>query len=546
MKPSNQSDPTLRKQPSLLSDLGTSLASQVVVVVGSIVTLRLAAQCMDATQVGEFALVRRVVVFLAPLLLLGQGVGLPRFLGRESGEPARRAAFAVAGWLVVLPATIAAGSYLAFFPRATATLFFGTDAAVELSRPLAWLVVGNQVFLVVYAILRGELRIRAANALQSLQIGILPIIVMLLVGRQGALAALWGIALASLVLATCAAAVVMRGAIRRIRGATLRRGIRTLAGYGLVRVPGDLAVAGLYALGPILTAHTLDLRTAGVLAVGLSLVTALSAAFTPLGLVLLPRLSGQLAGPDARHVRERLPHFVGAAMHAGALLAVVGSLFGNDALRLFLGPSFTFPNLALGLLVLGAAGNVLFVALRSVLDADTAVPLNAIHAIVALGLLFGGWALSQAVGLDPLLGICAAVATSFVGLGLLTLVAVARRFKLAWGARGCVKLVAVVALLLAVGVLLHGAWAAHGLVELVAQQMILVAVWMVALHVLRVGWVREAARVLAARRVSRISRPRATDASVHEDSGDRSQPAVAPAPAASDRAHAASIVPGGH
>lgn len=492
--------PMKSKHPSLLSDLGTSLVSQAIVVAGNIVTLRLAAQCMDAAQVGEFALVRRVTAFLAPLLMLGLGVGLPRFLGRTAAEPGRRAALALAGWILVLPATAAAASFLALAPQAAASLFFGTATAANLARPLAFLIVGNQVFLLVFAILRGELRIRAANGLQSTVIGVLPVIAILMLGSRGATATLTGIAWLSLAITSWMAMSVIRRAARATERPAIPAALRALAGYGLTRVPGDLALAGLYALGPILAAHVLDLRAAGSLAVGLSLVTALSAAFTPLGTVLLPRLSQQLGGPDAERVRARMPHFVGAAVHAAGFLALAGILFGNDILRVFLGPQFTFPPAVLTLLVIGAAGNVLFVILRSVLDAETAVPLNAIHALVALGVLIATWTIAQRIdGLDPLLGICSAVAISLLALGVATLAATLRRFALRPTVRTCLRTAVVAASTFGCGALLH-AWRTHDLVSLVAQPLLLTAAWIAIMRCLRLGWWMEIERTLRSRR----------------------------------------------
>ena len=488
------------KHPSLLSDLGTSLFSQAVVVAGNITTLRLAAQCMDVAEVGEFALVRRVVAFVAPLLMLGLGVGLPRFLGRSATEPGRHTALALAGWILVLPTTLAAAFLLTLRPQAAATLFFGTSTAADLARPLALLLVGNQMFLLVFATWRGELRIRAANLLQSALIGLLPIAVVLAFGRRGASATLSGIAAGMLLATACAAAGTLHRAARGMQRGALRSALGTLGGYGIVRVPGDLAIAGLYALGPILTAHALDLRAAGSLAIGLSLVTALSAVFTPLGTVLLPRLSGQLVGPDAERVRARMPLFAGAAVHAAAFLAISGVLFGNDLLYGFLGSKFTFPPLVLALLVAGAAGNALFVILRSVLDAETATPLNAIHALVAVTLLLGVWVIAGRIpGVDPLVGICFAVAASLIALGLLTLTATLRRFRVAVHGRAILRGLGVVAITLVWAMLLHG-WRAQHLALLVVQQAVLVAAWIATLRVLRLGWWMEIERTLRARR----------------------------------------------
>jgi len=211
----------------------------------------------------------------------------------------------------------------------------------------------------------------------------------------------------------------------------MRSSLRELVHYGAPRVPGDLAAAGMYAIGPILVAHQIDLQAAGLLAVGMSLITVLSAAFGPIGLVLLPRLSQQLADNRESEIRARLPVLVGATVLLASSIAIAGALFGNTWMSWILNDSFSFQSRDLALLMIAAGANVVFVVLRSLIDAAEFRPLNAVHTTVSLGVLLLVWVCAsqfRSTGAFP--DICLAIAASFVTLAVLTLQRVSKRFEL--------------------------------------------------------------------------------------------------------------------
>lgn len=422
---------------ALIGDFTTSLFTQALVVGCNLATLKCAALLMSVDDVGRFVLLRRVMIFLAPLLLLGLGVGLPRSLGRQNAGPQRDvygAGLLLSGWGLGTLVAVAVASLLALFPRPAAELLLGGGENAALIQPLAWMVLGYQVFMLVYAVRRGRLEIQRANLLQALQIALLPLLVVIWRGEDGAEAVLQTLGISSVVLAVGASVVMLRGVDFDAARRHARAALRELTHYGLPRVPGDLAAAGLYAVGPILVAHRLDLHAAGLLAVGMSMITVLSAAFGPLGLVLLPRLSQRLAQGQEDVVRRRLPLLLASTVSVSVFIAVSGALFGKTWIGWILNDSFVFPALDLSLLMIAAGANVVFVMLRSVIDAAMFQPRNAVHTSISLGALVVVWAGASTVGAGGAFReICLATAVGFVTLAILTLLCVMRRFHL--GAR---------------------------------------------------------------------------------------------------------------
>jgi O-antigen/teichoic acid export membrane protein len=492
-----------------------------VVVCGSVYVLRLAAQVMDPMGVGEFALVRRIQVFLSPLLMLGLFVGLPRSLGRLSRDPSRSASTVVAAWSIGTPAMALIVGLLICFPEVFARLLFGTGGSSRLMWPLILLLVGNQVFQLVFAEMRGRLQIRKANALMVVQVALLPPIVVILLGPRGAQTMLVGLGAATVAVSAVFACVYLRTVPRLACAGDVRASLRELCAYSLPRVPGDLAVSGLFALGPILAAHSLDLRAAGSLAIGMSLVTALSAGFAPIGLVLLPRLSLALSRTDESALRARLSLLMSMVSYGAAFTLIAGSALGNPWLRSVMGADYVFGSMTMTLLVAAAAANVVFVTLRSVLDAAYFRPLNAIHSCIALAALVFTWICCQRLASDqPLVSVCLAIAVGFGALAVLTLVAVARRFGMG------LKPVAVARWIVVQGTLVGATMALErftsATLTLVGVSLALVVVWLGAMRLFSVSWPAELQRYLVStlrRAPAGRSAPRSPAQSPHGNSG---------------------------
>jgi O-antigen/teichoic acid export membrane protein len=442
--PSPTLDPAAPKVASFLSDLGSSLLTQAFVVVGNLATLRLAARAMTPDQVGELALGRRVLVFLIPLLLVGLGVGLPRTLGSLHTDRRREHATAMAGWLFGIMVALAAAGIILAYPAALARLLFGSAEQQHLVRPLIVMIIGQQAFMLTFAVFRGRLQIRRANLLQALHAGMIPVASVLLIGRSGAVDTLWTIGASTCLLAVLSAVVLFKSLQWNFSWQDYRASLHSLLSYGIPRVPGDLANAGLYALGPLLAAHALDMRAAGMLAIGLQFVTVVAAAFGPLGLVLLPRLSRTLARQGENGVRQSLPAAIGAVCYASGFMALFGAAFGNTCLTWVLSPDFRIVPVGLALLALAAGGNVVVVVLRSLNDAAYFRPVNAANAGIALGVQAGlWWILSHSSIGRTFVAICAAIAVSFFVQALLTLAALCKRFDLRAPARAWIRWVAV-------------------------------------------------------------------------------------------------------
>ena len=72
------------------------------VVVAMLIIYRIIARKMGSDGVGEYALIKRVVGFMVPLLLLGLGIGIPRYISMSQDKQQRSSYVKVSGLIILL------------------------------------------------------------------------------------------------------------------------------------------------------------------------------------------------------------------------------------------------------------------------------------------------------------------------------------------------------------------------------------------------------------------------------------------------------------
>jgi O-antigen/teichoic acid export membrane protein len=155
--------------------------------------------------------------------------------------------------------------------------------------------------------------------------------------------------------------------------------------YGVSRVPGDFAGAALFALGPIIATHYLPLSQVSYLLLGISILTATSVSVSPLGQVLLSKVSMMLAENRLPAVRERLQHLVGAVLELSTFGCIQIVIFADWVIRLWVGAHYVERIDVVRIVVLTVPFYLFCASLQSVIDAASVKPYNARNDLVALG-----------------------------------------------------------------------------------------------------------------------------------------------------------------
>ncbi|MFQ5551907.1 MAG: lipopolysaccharide biosynthesis protein [Gemmatimonadales bacterium] len=384
--------------------VGTEVATAVLL----LAAFKLAALRWSTEDFGVYAVARRAVSFLQLALTFGLGISLPRLIATKRFDAASLILGSLA--IVTIGATIL-GISAALFPSVLTDLFFGGPAVVNILMPTVLAVAGILLHSVVFHGFQGRLCTGWSNGLKLLNIGLIPLLAILLEDSPdraiGFMGASW------LVTSALALVIVLRGSFGP-HPATARSAARELALFGLPRVPGEVLLGGMFSI-PVFALARHDLAAAGQLSFATSLLGSAGSAVAALGVVSLPFSSSLVAAGKRWRLRleaKRLTTVAVLWMSAGALVAALAAPVLS---RLLLAPDFVHATTAIRLVFLGAPGYAAYLVLRNFLDAMERRPINTENLMIAVAPLA-----VVSVTVTSLGTIGVAIALSLTALGALS------------------------------------------------------------------------------------------------------------------------------
>ncbi len=401
-------------------DYAVTFLAELVVLAAGLLTLRVAATYWAAPEFGAYLLARRTISFLYVPSLLGLGVSLPRWVALRvgSGDAGGPRAYLLAALVLVAgPLGLATAALLAL-PGSAADVLFGDARYRDLSPALLACLAGTAFHVLAYGWFRGHLQLIRANVLQVVNQAAVPLLPFLLPGLPPAqLLTVVGVAWIAVSAGTLGLALLGTRAGPSPPAGALRSRVRELAGYGIPRMPGDVALAALLSLPATLTAHLSGLEQAGYVSFGLAVLSMLGSGFAPIGVVLLPHATAMAARGQFNELRRAIRRLTAAGVALGALGVLAILALAHTVVVWYLGPQFEPAVPIVRLLAVGGLPYVLYVLLRTPIDALSVRALNARNLGVGLAAFLAGALLFQSVT-----GVAASLVGALCLTGVLTLV----------------------------------------------------------------------------------------------------------------------------
>jgi len=351
----------------LLTEYTQTFIAETAVMISQICVYKLAARFLGKEGFSEYAVARRTIALIYPIALLGLTVGLPRFIAHNKNKTAlsdSEGHFGAALWCV-LGTTGTVFGIANLLPARVAVLFFGSSEFASLVFPLSVMVAGLTLHTVTYAYFRGHLAMKRANTLQVVNLALLPPLVFMV--QRGNVRTIL-LALGTLTFLSAGAAVVGFTPWQEMMAVQGRR-VKELLRYGMQRLPGDMALLGLFTLPTTITAHAKGVQQAGLVAFGMLILSIVSAMVTPLGLILLPKASRMFATGASSELREHVLPLVKVMVFLTGSISIAVGILATSLIRIYLGPGFATAADVLRLVVLGIVPYCLFLLLSNVLDA---------------------------------------------------------------------------------------------------------------------------------------------------------------------------------
>jgi O-antigen/teichoic acid export membrane protein len=386
-----------------VKEYSPTFLTEFVVMASQILLYKLAAHYLGKTGFSEYALARRTVSLLFPIPVLGMAVGLPRYIGATNGRGDRDGAaryFGATLWCVAGAAFICL-TLINLFSKPFSYVFFGSNTYSYLALPLSVMILGQCLHTVVCGYFRGHMMLGRANALQIVNLALVPVGSFLVFGQS-----LPKLLIAIGALSTLISSVGLLFTPVWAIAENNWKETKELFRYGVQRVPGDFILVGLFTLPATFAAHLKGIEEAGFVAFGISAVSIIGAVFAPVGLVLLPKATIMLAEGARQELREHLQAMVRITFVLSVAIIMTIWIWMPGLIHLYLGASFGQVVPIARLLILGALPYSVYLVLRNIVDAYHEYGITA--AILFCGLLtfLVGSYLSKrtSFGIDVILG----------------------------------------------------------------------------------------------------------------------------------------------
>lgn len=367
----------IKKYKNYVVTFGTEIT---IMVLGFLV-FRIANQQFDEYGFSEYSILRRTVSFLLPLMMVGLGVSIPRYI---SLEPKRNSYFFSGLIGIVISGTLlltALGIGRSFFSE----IFFGDEKYSSFIFPMGILLMTYGLHAIIYGFLRGKLNIYLANFVQFINVGVIPLTVLFL--SDSVLDLIYLNTIALFVSCAIVIGIIFKKYDILVKKKLAKEDSKVLLRYGLPRVLGDFALLAILTLPTYIVLEIQgDILVGGDVAYCMTLLNLVGAAFSPISLVLLPEIASFITQKRQDLIQKRFKIFV----IVGLSLTTVGYLlfyfFTEFFLQILLGSNFR-PNLIeySRIVLLSSFGYGLYIILRSFLDAIHVRATNAYNLLICLG-----------------------------------------------------------------------------------------------------------------------------------------------------------------
>ena len=386
-------------------------------VIGATVILYKLAQSQFGTQgFSEFSFVKRIIAFLAPIMAIGMGVGVPREVARVNGTETDEQKYEILrnSFLVTVILFAVLIIIINVMSGFLASLFFGDRKFHYLLNPMASSLFGAMLSSLAYSYYRGLNIFLVANFIQLVNLIILPIIVILLSSDIPRFLTMYGL------LVSWMSILFVTKHLFHHTGVLINKSLLfSVTRYSIKRLPGDIALQLMFVIPPILAAHMLNFNAAGDISFSLTILTLITVPLSPLSTLLLPKAVTWMKDGRTDSLRKSTGDILLKVAIGASLIGIMLFFFSERALVYFLPEREGFDFLILRVVTTVTLPYSVYIYLRSFIDAFHEKPYNSINCLIALVIfLCASGILGYAV--SPRAGVATGLVCGFYALGVLT------------------------------------------------------------------------------------------------------------------------------
>jgi O-antigen/teichoic acid export membrane protein len=383
----------------------------------------LISRVFSAKGVGEYTLIRRALYFLQPVTMLGLTVAVPKYLPMQSDKH-ERAQIACVGFAIVMAFSITFAIITVYKQDFFAVLIFGDPHTQKLVLSFAALALAIGFHSYVFSYFRGTLEMKSANVLDLMNSAVLPLVAFIVCARFSVAVAVLVLAAATIICTAVSARPLWHDILVATKIKYSSDLTKVLLKYGLPRIPGDFALAGLLLGAPWLVAQNTDLAEAGRFAIAQTLLAVPGVALAALGIVMLPYVSERLAKGDIQTLKANNVILLHAILDVSLYFSFHVYIMADVIVRLWVGQALIGATFYIKILMLAVPFQVTYFVFRSVIDASTAKPVTTINMIIAFATFVIFYIFLGRSSFSPAHAVVFSLMIAYLFLGVLTFIAV--------------------------------------------------------------------------------------------------------------------------
>jgi len=409
----------------IFKDISLTFITQVIVLIAFFFVYRLIAKNFGPEGVGEYSLIKRISGFLLPILLLGVGIGLPRYIAMSRDEE-QRSNYIKVGAGAIAAFTFIFLIFINLFKEYFANTFFGNTRYTVLVLPFSLFLLGSILHAFTYSYFRGRLFAKTFNFLQIMNLALVPIGIIFFFKGITIENLITLIGITTLIISFIFSIFFIREFLLSTKKLQLKKSFKELFQYSLPRVPAIFAWQGLLSVGPIFAAHFATIEEVGYLLVSQNLLKAIGTAMTPIGLILLPKVSNLIANGRQEIIKEHLNFLVGAVLQCSIFICFQVMIFTDVIVEYWLGYEFYSAIPVMRVMFLSVVFYAFYEAVRNILDAAEIKPLNTINLFISLGvfLTIEGILFFLVKVFSQIINLSIALTSAIICLGILTYISI--------------------------------------------------------------------------------------------------------------------------
>ncbi len=350
------------KSKTILSYVLTFGVEFVIMLITIVLFKFVAVKFLD-TGFAEFSINKRLVGFLMPLMMLGLGVSLPKFLPLENEKKQLEIHYSA---LIIVSSLFLFSLIIFLFNSAYLShLAFGDFNHEKMFAASLLYVYSLMLHACIYNYFRGKFDFVISSLLQLVNLGVLPFIFFFLVNDVYHLFLILSIGTIGLLLLINSIYIPLI----KLKSFDCFQNIKLLVKYGIRRAPGDV-ILGLFLFIPTyLASNYFSLTIAGNVAFCLSLFNIVIAIMSPINIILLPKASKIVFEKDFSLLRIISSKLLIVSIGVGIISLAVVYIFGENILIMFNVKDYLEVAGYLNIIFFGVIGFSLFSVIRSIIDA---------------------------------------------------------------------------------------------------------------------------------------------------------------------------------